>query len=215
VGQRSDAKSKMVKAGRQLMRERGYHATALSDVLELSGAPRGSVYFHFPGGKTQLAAEVAREYARDQADMIAHAAAESDSVAELISAYVTRARENLIRSDYTQGCTIAPLVLEGTTESGLLASAVSAAFSLIAESLAFQFAFFGMDRARARELAEVVVSGVEGALVTARAFRSPAPFDSMLAVLLNHATGLAAAGPGSTAGPSPATHQAPAKEAHP
>jgi TetR/AcrR family transcriptional regulator, lmrAB and yxaGH operons repressor len=47
-----------------------------------------------------------------------------------------------------------------------------------------------MDRASARELAEVVVSGVEGALVTARAFHNPAPFNSMLAVLVNHAARL-------------------------
>lgn len=190
MAQRSDAKSRMVTAARQLIRERGYHATALSDVLELSDAPRGSVYFHFPGGKTQLGAEVAKAYARDQADMIARAAEESDSVAELVTAYVTRARENLIRSNYTEGCTVAPLVLEGATEPDLLANAVSAAFSLMVESLAFQFAFFGLDRATARELAGVVVSGVEGALVTARAFRSPEPFDSMLAVLVNHAARL-------------------------
>jgi TetR/AcrR family transcriptional repressor of lmrAB and yxaGH operons len=181
MGQRSDAKSKMVKAARQLIRERGYHATAMSDVLELSAAPRGSVYFHFPGGKTQLAVEAAKAYASEQAD--------------LISAYVTRARENLIKSNYTEGCTIAPLVLEGARESDLLANAGSAAFSLIIESLAFQFAFFGMGRASARELAEVVVSGVEGALVTARALRSPAPFDSMLVVLVSHAARLGTAEP--------------------
>jgi TetR/AcrR family transcriptional repressor of lmrAB and yxaGH operons len=203
MGQRSDAKLKMVKAARQLIRERGYHATAMSDVLELSAAPRGSVYFHFPGGKTQLAAEAAKAYAREQAGLIERAAEGADSAAALVRAYVTRARENLINSGYTEGCTIAPLVLEGARESDLLASAGSAAFSLIIESLAFQFAFFGMDRASARELAEVVVSGVEGALVTARALRSPAPFDSMLAVLVSHAAqvSMAAPAPASTSEP--------------
>ncbi|MGD0559892.1 MAG: TetR/AcrR family transcriptional regulator [Streptosporangiaceae bacterium] len=187
MGRRSDAKSKMIKAARQLIRERGYHATALSDVLELSATPRGSVYFHFPGGKTQLAVAAAESYAREQADQIERAAEGSDSAVELVRAYVTRARENLIKSNYAEGCTIAPLVLEGATESDLLANAVSAAFSLIIESLAFRFALFGMGRASARELAEVVVSGVEGALITARAFRSPAPFDSVLAALVNQA----------------------------
>jgi AcrR family transcriptional regulator len=200
MGQRSDAKLKMVTAARRLIRERGYHATALSDVLELSEAPRGSVYFHFPGGKAQLAAEVAKAYARDQAGMIERAAEESDSAAELVSAYVNRSRGNLIESNYTQGCTVAPLVLEGAADSDLVANAVSAAFSLMMESLAFQFAFFGMNRASARELAEIVVSGVEGALVTARAFRSPAPFDSLLAALLNRADQLRAAEPQSMPG---------------
>jgi TetR/AcrR family transcriptional regulator, lmrAB and yxaGH operons repressor len=208
MGRRSDARSKMVTAARQLIRERGYHATALSDVLELSAAPRGSVYFHFPGGKTQLAVEAAKAYAREQADLIERAAEGSSSAVELITAYVTRARGNLVKSNYLEGCTIAPLVLEGARESDLLANAGSAAFSLIIESLAFQFAFFGMSRAGARELAEVVVSGVEGALVTARAFRSTAPFDSMLAALVNHAAQLGTAEPRSASEPSEVRDQA-------
>jgi TetR/AcrR family transcriptional repressor of lmrAB and yxaGH operons len=114
--------------------------------------------------------------------------------------YVTRARENLVKSNYAEGCTIAPLVLEGARESELLANAGSAAFWVIIESLAFQFAFFGISRSSARELAEVVVSSVEGALVTARAFRSPAPFDSILAALVNHATQLGLAEPASSLG---------------
>jgi len=194
MGQRSDARPKMIKAARALIRERGYHATALSDVLELSAAPRGSVYFHFPGGKTQLAVEAAKAYARDQAEMIERAAEGVNSAVELVTAYVTRARENLVKSNYLEGCTIAPLVLEGAREPDLL-NAGSAAFSHIIEGLAFQFAFFGMDRADARELAEVSVSGVQGALVTARALRSPAPFDSMLAILTDRAARLGASEP--------------------
>ena len=195
MGQRSDTRSKMVKAARELIRERGYHATALSDVLELSASPRGSVYFHFPGGKAQLAVEAAKAHARDQADLIERAAEGADSAVDLVRAYVTRARENLVASDYTEGCTIAPLVLEGAKESELLANAGSAAFTLIIESLAFQFGFLGMGRAGARELAEAVVSGVEGALVTSRALRNPALFDSILAALVNHATRLGPTGP--------------------
>ena len=184
----------MITAARALIRERGYHATALSDVVELSAAPRGSVYFHFPGGKTQLAAEAVKAYARDQAEVIERAAEGVSSAAELVTAYVTRSRENLVASQYLEGCTIAPLVLEGAREPDLV-NAGSAAFSHIIESLAFQFAFFGMGRADARELAEVCVSGVEGALVTARAFRSAAPFDSMLAVLTDRAARLGASEP--------------------
>ena len=67
-----------------------------------------------------------------------------------------------------------------------------------------------MGRASARELAEVVVSGVEGALVTARALRSPAPFDSILAALVNHATQLGAAEPRNTPERPQARNQTPA-----
>ncbi len=162
MGQRSDAKAKMITAARQLIRERGYHATAMSDVVELSEAPRGSVYFHFPGGKTQLAVAAAEAYARDQADQIEHAAEHSNSVVDLVNAHVGRARDNLVKAGYTEGCTVAPLVLEGARESDELVEAGRAAFSTIIESLAFQFAVFGMGRAQALELAEVVVIRCRG-----------------------------------------------------
>ena len=71
---RSDAKARMVRAAQQLIRERGYHATALADVLERSAAPRGSVYFHFPGGKTELAAAAADAHGHEQVALIDSAA---------------------------------------------------------------------------------------------------------------------------------------------
>jgi NAD(P)-dependent dehydrogenase (short-subunit alcohol dehydrogenase family) len=78
-----------------------------------------------------------KAYAKDQADQIERAAEGADSAADLVRAYVTRARENLVNSDFLEGCTIAPLVLEGARESDQLANAGSAAFTLIIESLAF------------------------------------------------------------------------------
>src|ERR1700741_2509808 len=55
---KTDSKERVVAAARRLFRERGYVGTALSDVVSESAAPRGSIYFHFPGGKEELATEV-------------------------------------------------------------------------------------------------------------------------------------------------------------
>ena len=52
---KTDSKERMVAAARRLFREHGYLGTALSDVVTESAAPRGSIYFHFPGGKEELA----------------------------------------------------------------------------------------------------------------------------------------------------------------
>src|SRR5258707_14141804 len=54
---KTDSKERMVAAARRLFREHGYLGTALSDVVTESAAPRGSIYFHFPGGKEELATE--------------------------------------------------------------------------------------------------------------------------------------------------------------
>src|SRR3954454_13879984 len=45
----------MIESAAVLFRERGVQATSFNDVLAHSGAPRGSIYHHFRGGKTQLA----------------------------------------------------------------------------------------------------------------------------------------------------------------
>jgi AcrR family transcriptional regulator len=190
AARRTDARQKMVLAARQRLRERGYHATALSDVLTLSEAPRGSVYFHFPGGKAQLAVEAAELHVREQVERIDRAAAASGSPAGLVRAYLGMARENLVASAYQQGCTLAPLVIESVGGSDELGDIGSRGFSAIIESLAAHFAALGLDDGAARRLAHTTVAGMEGALVTSRALRSTEPFDALLAALENQVTPL-------------------------
>ena len=150
--QRSDARRRMVQAARQLIRQRGYHATAISDVLERSGAPRGSVYFHFPGGKTQLAAEAAEDHAHEQVALIDEAAGRAGSARELIEIYLALARDGMVSSDYSRGCGIAPLVTEaGPEQSDEIAETARRAFSAMIDRMAFHFVNLGLDRAPARQ----------------------------------------------------------------
>ena len=50
----------MVYSAAQLVRARGVAATGVRDVVEHSGAPRGSFQHYFPGGKDQLIGEAVR-----------------------------------------------------------------------------------------------------------------------------------------------------------
>jgi TetR/AcrR family transcriptional repressor of lmrAB and yxaGH operons len=62
-------------------------------VAELSGTSRGSVYFHFPGGKTQLAIEAAEAHTFEQVEIIDRAAGQAVSASRLIELYVDLGRE--------------------------------------------------------------------------------------------------------------------------
>jgi AcrR family transcriptional regulator len=189
MGQRSDAKQKMVQAAKQLIRERGYNATAFSDVLKLSGAPRGSVYFHFPGGKTELATEAATAHAHEQVEIIDRAAEQADSAARLVEIYLDLGRTGMADSDYTRGCGIAPLVNEGAArDSNEVAEASRQSFAEMTDRLTYHFVAFGLERPTARTLANAVIAGVEGAMVTARAQRSTAPYDAVQTALTHYAT---------------------------
>src|SRR5258706_15393460 len=49
-----EARSRMAESAMHLLAQRGLQATTFAEVLERSGAARGSVYHHFPGGKDEL-----------------------------------------------------------------------------------------------------------------------------------------------------------------
>ncbi|MCA9793885.1 MAG: helix-turn-helix transcriptional regulator, partial [Candidatus Eremiobacteraeota bacterium] len=50
-------RTKMIEAAARLIHKQGYHATGLAEVVDKSGAPRGSIYHYFPRGKNQLVEE--------------------------------------------------------------------------------------------------------------------------------------------------------------
>jgi AcrR family transcriptional regulator len=195
MARRSDARQNMVQAAKRLIRERGYHATAFSEVLKLSEAPRGSVYFHFPGGKTQLVIEAAEAHAHEQVEIIDRAAQEADSAGRLIELYVDLGRDGMVASDYARGCGIAPLVIEDAgRDSDELGATSRRTFAEMIDRLAFHFVAFGIERSAARSLAGAVMAGVEGAMVTSRALRSTEPYDSIRAALISQANTLTSSG---------------------
>jgi TetR/AcrR family transcriptional repressor of lmrAB and yxaGH operons len=83
---RTDSRSRMIDAAYELFRLNGYHATAVSDVVEQRGAPRGSIYFHFPGGKRELALETIAMAGDEIEEMVDQAASQAHDPASLIRA---------------------------------------------------------------------------------------------------------------------------------
>ncbi len=171
----------MISAARRLFREHGYVGTALSDVVEESSAPRGSLYFHFPGGKEELATEVALVHAADAIAHINRAAGTTDSAAELLAAFIGRPRDELIASDYRQGCAVAPIVIETTPDSAQLTDTTRRGFQDLIATLAARLAEKDIPDNRARQLAINAVTAMEGALILSRVLRSPEPFDAAIA----------------------------------
>jgi TetR/AcrR family transcriptional regulator, lmrAB and yxaGH operons repressor len=180
---KSDSKDRMITAARRLFREHGYLGTALSDVVTASAAPRGSIYFHFPGGKEQLAGEVILQHAADHITNINRAAAATATAGQLIEAVMGRERDELISSDYRQGCAMAPIAIEATPASTQLSDANRRAFQDLITTLAARLTEKNVPASRATQLATNVWSSVEGALILSRVLRSPQPFDMAIAQL--------------------------------
>src|ERR1700741_2220145 len=173
---KTDSKERMVAAARRLFRERGYLGTALSDVVAESAAPRGSIYFHFPGGKEDLAGEVVLLHAGDPIAHINRAAAATSTAAQLIEAFIARIRDELVSSDYREGCAMAPVVIESTPASDHLSDATRRGFQDIIATLAARLAEKYVPHDRAVQLATQTLTSAEGALILGRALRDPQPF---------------------------------------
>lgn len=169
-------REKMVVSAALLIRERGAHATAISDVLEHSGAPRGSAYHYFPGGRTQLlceAVDFAGEY-------VAAVIAGAESGARLLDTLIDTYREQLRDSDFRAGCPVVAVAVEAGEQSDaerLVIERAAAAFDRWTDLIAQRFIADGIRRRRAAELAVLATSALEGAIVLARARRDPAPLD--------------------------------------
>ena len=51
------SRERLLDSAVDLLQRQGYRGTGLNELLERSGAPRGSLYHYFPGGKEQIGAE--------------------------------------------------------------------------------------------------------------------------------------------------------------
>jgi len=166
-----DTRARLLDATARLLQHRGYHGTSLSDILAASGAPRGSLYFHFPGGKDQLAIEATRAAVDEATQALRDALAKAKNPAQGVRAYVEAAGHLLRETDYTFGCPVAPVILDATAGVAELEALCRQAFETWAEMLRSSFHEAGIPNRRANALALLVVSSIEGLLLIARAYR--------------------------------------------
>jgi AcrR family transcriptional regulator len=172
----------MIQSAALLMRERGVEATSFSDVLDHSGAPRGSIYHHFPDGKAQLVEE-ATVYAGDFiAAGLAAALAQDDPVAALRT-FTDTWLAILRDSDYAAGCPVVAVAVDGDRIPGAR-DAAGAAFDRWQRLLAEAIAGHGVAAPRADRLATLAVASIEGGVVLSRAQRSTAPLERVAEELL-------------------------------
>jgi AcrR family transcriptional regulator len=177
---RSDSRERMVRSPAALLREYGASATSIDRVLAHSGAPRGSVYHHFPGGRTQLIDE-AVALAGDLMAGVIDTAMRADDPVEAIDAFFALWRDRLVDSRFRSGCPIVAVAVETNDDAPQLARSAGAVFAGWQEAFTALFRRHGLPEDRSRRLAALVVAAEEGAVVMCRAQQSTAPMEAVAA----------------------------------
>ncbi|MBZ9986379.1 TetR/AcrR family transcriptional regulator [Mesorhizobium sp. BH1-1-5] len=175
----TDTRTRMIEATALLIRQRGYHGTSLNDILSASGAPRGSLYFHFPGGKDQLVIEVTRASVADVTERLGAALSEESDPAVAVHHIYQSVARMLEENEFSLGCPVAPVVLDAPNDVPDLVEICRSAFEQWIGLLRQAFVRAGVPERRAQALALLVESSLEGLMVIARATRDRTPVSTV------------------------------------
>jgi TetR/AcrR family transcriptional regulator, lmrAB and yxaGH operons repressor len=169
----------MISSAAALIGAHGLSGTSFSDVLADSGAPRGSIYHHFPGGKRQLAGDVIEW---TSAQILGYMrACPADTAEGVLAWFIDLWRQSVLASGGCGGCPVAGVAMDADDEE--LTAAARAAFASWTALLAEQLQATGVPADRARPLSSLALTAMEGALVMCRVERSSEPLETAAAEL--------------------------------
>lgn len=183
-------RAKLITAAGALVRRRGYHATGLADVVAEAGAPRGSLYFHFPDGKDQLLQAALAEAGATWRTRLEAVIAAAPDVGAAIDGVCDALAASLVESDYQDGCPFATVALEAAALSPAVRAEIAGNYQTWIALIAARLDALGVPAVAAERLATFVLAAVEGALLLAKVERSRRPLDDVAATLRLLAVGL-------------------------
>jgi TetR/AcrR family transcriptional repressor of lmrAB and yxaGH operons len=180
-------RSRLVSAMTDALQRRGLHGIGLTELLHAARAPKGVLYHHFPGGKSELAVaaiDAAVAWLCTGLDQLL--LQRGDPVAALRQ-WMAGAQKQLERSGFERGCPLAAVALESTPDDAALRAALATGFAALRERLAAVLVQAGVAAPRAAGLAVLTVAAYEGALIQARVAGSAQPMqdtaDTLLALI--------------------------------
>jgi len=173
----------IVNAAVTLFRRQGFARTGLNDIVDVSGAPKGSLYHYFPDGKSSIAVAAVEEAGRRVAATVARLAAECGSTADLLRAHARLLSGWMQGSGFRNGCPITTVLLELAPRERAVSEAGRKAYAARLSILRDRLVADGFPRPRAETLAVLCTSALQGALIQARVERSGRPIEVTAAEL--------------------------------
>jgi TetR/AcrR family transcriptional repressor of lmrAB and yxaGH operons len=171
----SGGKERLVTATIGLLSRQGYEATAVKQITTEAAAPMGSFYFHFPGGKEELALAALRQGAEGVDTLLRETLARATAPEEGLADCALTLAEVLTRSDWLDGCPVAATALESIGRSPALRAAAAEAFERWIVTLGQYLTGAGVADKPARSLASATLALLEGAEMLARVQGSAEP----------------------------------------
>jgi TetR/AcrR family transcriptional regulator, transcriptional repressor for nem operon len=185
---RPSHKETLLSEGLRVVHERGFGASSVRDIVQAAGVPQGSFTNHF-ASKEAFGLEILERY-REMTSAGVRATLRNDGLPPLrrLRAWIDRQLEYLRKDDMRRGCLYGNLSAEASEESEAIRTRVASVFAENQASVAYCLTA-AIDAGElaphtdVRELAGFIVSSLQGAILVAKAQRSPAPVERLERVL--------------------------------
>jgi TetR/AcrR family transcriptional regulator, lmrAB and yxaGH operons repressor len=161
-------RDRLISAMVDALRHRGYHGVGISDVLASAQTPKGVLYHHFPGGKSELAVKAIEAVAEQLGNSLEKLIQRAADPVEAMTLWMGSAQKMLEKSNFHAGCPLATIALESTGEDADIRVALNKAFASLRAKIALVLGAVGMPDPAARATASLIVSAYEGALLQSR-----------------------------------------------
>jgi TetR/AcrR family transcriptional repressor of lmrAB and yxaGH operons len=158
-----------------LLEKQGFHGTGLNEIIKESGSPKGSLYYYFPEGKEQIAAEAILQSGKMTSERIRSGLAESPLPSKAVYDFIMRIAENVELSGFGSGGPLTAVAMETATGSERINAACREAYGMIEAAFRDKLAESRFPPTKAVEFARLITASVEGGIILSRTYHTGDP----------------------------------------
>lgn len=166
----STAREKILQTASELMEKQGYCGTGLNEIIQTSGAPRGSLYYYFPDGKEQLASEAILQAGKTVSDRFCERTAAEPNAAQAIRDFLYMVAQRMEETNFYTGTTMTMIAMETAAKSKRINQACQQGYTMLIETFRDKLLSGGMEATRAGDMAEMIIAAVEGGIILSRTY---------------------------------------------
>ncbi|MEH6566612.1 MAG: TetR/AcrR family transcriptional regulator [Halopseudomonas sp.] len=166
------------------LQRNGLHGTGLTRLLSQAKAPKGSLYHHFPGGKEELALAAIAQTADQLERFFGRLFAEHADPLDAVAHWIESALRRMQASEFSLGCPLAAAALDSSPDDLDLRLAINHSFERVHRQFAAHISAAGYPADYSEDLAALLFSSYEGALIMARVAGDTLPLERAFRALL-------------------------------
>jgi TetR/AcrR family transcriptional repressor of lmrAB and yxaGH operons len=173
--QGEQTRKKIIDTVIELLKVKGFKGVGLQEIIKESGTPKGSLYFHFPGGKNEIVEAALKQYGEKLDKLFRMVFFGPSDFATALKVVILYSINELESSSHTKGCPIGTTALDQASITDTIQESCAQCFHIMRDVIAEKLKSIGIDGNEAEKQATFILSALEGAIILSKAYRNTEP----------------------------------------